>query len=418
MFLKTVEIENLRCFETVRADFSGADSGDIRKWTILLGENGTGKSTFLKTLALITAGSDALTWLLPDPSAWVRNGQEQATLRATLATKAGEERQVEIVIRADDGPSEVIRRNVSGLHALDDALGHTERNYFVAGYGASRRLGDPSFSTQTSKAGRSLPIRAQSVATLFDASHELVSFESWAMSVDYRKQDEGLELVRDVLNRFTPNMSFHSIDRDRGALIFETVDGLVPLDQLSDGFQNVVGWVGDLLFRITQIFDDFKNPLSARGLLLIDEVDLHLHPIWQKRLIDLLDVHLPQMQLIVTTHSAITAQQADADTLFYFDRDGPHVHMRDFEGSPGRLRVNQLLTSSAFGLETDEALNVEQAKSRYRDLVSRPGMSDEEKREADEIQKSLGSDQLGLSREDRVISPDQIELLRRLNEKI
>jgi energy-coupling factor transporter ATP-binding protein EcfA2 len=353
MFLQSIKIENLRCFEAVEAEFGQAE-GETRKWTVLLGENGAGKSTFLKAIALLTAGSDALSWMLPDPSSWVRNGAASARLSGTIATKDGRPREVKLVIEAGDGTADVIRRNASGLAALDNALAHSERNYFVAGYGSSRRLGSSSSGLGMVSQGRSIPPRAQPVATMFDPSHELIPFESWAMSIDYRRKDDGMDIIRDVLDRFTPGMRFVGIDRNRGALLFDAGEGPVPLSQLSDGFQNVVGWVGDLLFRIMQTFDDFENPLSARGLLLIDEVDLHLHPTWQKRLVEMLTTHLPQMQLVVTTHSAITAQQAGEDALFYFSQEDDGIHLRDFRGSPGRLRINQLLMSEAFGLKSDE----------------------------------------------------------------
>ena len=54
--------------------------------------------------------------------------------------------------------------------------------------------------------------------------------------------------------------------------MFDTADGPVSLDDLSDGYQNVAAWVGDLLYRTTGAFDDFSNPLATRGLLLLDEI--------------------------------------------------------------------------------------------------------------------------------------------------
>ena len=72
---------------------------------------------------------------------------------------------------------------------------------------------------------------------------------------------------------FLPGISFHSIVRDKKQVLFETVDGIISLDQLSDGYQNMAAWIGDLLYRITETFRDYNNPLSARGVLLIDEID-------------------------------------------------------------------------------------------------------------------------------------------------
>ena len=71
MFLKSIHLNNVKCFSDIDLSFEGED-GDIRKWTLLLAENGAGKSTLLKAIALATAGSDAIADLLGDPSDWIR----------------------------------------------------------------------------------------------------------------------------------------------------------------------------------------------------------------------------------------------------------------------------------------------------------------------------------------------------------
>ena len=85
-----------------------------------------------------------------------------------------------------------------------------------------------------------------------------------------------------ALKDLLPGSRLTRIDRDQRELIFATRDGELPLDQLSEGYQNMAAWCGDLLYRITEVYKDYKSPLSARGLLLIDEIDLHLHPVWQR----------------------------------------------------------------------------------------------------------------------------------------
>ena len=65
----------------------------------------------------------------------------------------------------------------------------------------------------------------------------------------------------------------------------------------------VAAWIGDLLYRITETFEDYRAPLEARGLLLVDEIGLHLHPSWQRQLLDYISRKLPNFQRVVTTHS-------------------------------------------------------------------------------------------------------------------
>jgi AAA domain, putative AbiEii toxin, Type IV TA system len=254
------------------------------------------------------------------------------------------------------------------MDELDAALEHTTRNYMICGYGASRRL-----AAGSKKVSRSSPFtntRAQAVGTLFSNDAELNPLQEWAADLHYTREDVGLRMVEDVLKHLLPGLKFKEIDRTKRELIFETPDGDVPLSRLSDGYQNMAGWCGDLLYRITSTFEDYKKPLEARGVLLIDELDLHLHPVWQRKLRDFLDTKLPHFQILATTHSALTAQQSGEGELYFLRRPDASAapRLEPFLGSPRKLLIHQLLLSPQFGLETVDSRPVEELKNEYRKL--------------------------------------------------
>lgn len=375
MFLRKLELRNIRCFADACIDFGDPEAGS-RKWTVLIGENGTGKSSVLKSVALLMAGSDALTELIGDPDAWIAHGEEEAELRLTIATAEDEERQLCLRFYRGEGLSRFIGRSQDDLKPLNDALEHAARNYPTFGYGSSRRLGEASLSSEGGGSFRQQ--RARSVASLFSRQAELNPLEAWAMQLDYRSDGADLDMVRAVLTDFLPEISFSRVDKSRSRLMFETPDGEVPLGELSDGYQNVAAWVGDLLYQISATFEDYRQPLNARGLLIIDEVDLHLHPIWQRRLLQFLDTRLPRMQLLVTTHSVITAQQAPAHSLFYCVRRGGKPVVEPFGTDPGKYLLHQLAATEAFGQLSDESLEVEHLKTEYRDLHHKSAKSGDE----------------------------------------
>ena len=155
--------------------------------------------------------------------------------------------------------------------------------------------------------------------------------------------------------------------------MFRTVDGEVPLNQLSDGYQNMAAWCGDLLYRITEAFPDRKDPLATRGVLLIDELDLHLHPVWRRQLVDFLSALLPNFQFIATTHSALTAQQSGEGELFVIRREGAKQRpvLVPFVGEPRLMQLHQLLMSPMFGLESMDSVAVEKARDTARKLHTR-----------------------------------------------
>ena len=316
MFLKKLSLINFKCLSKFELSFEKTAS-ENRKWTLILGENGTGKSNILKSIALVTSGSNALGELLGNADNWIKFNEKSCSIFAELETKKGEERKISLQFSRGDNLSKIISNNKDSLHLIDDAIENADRNYFVVAYGASRRLSNEVFSNfEKSRNSRSINVR-----NLFDNASTLNPLTAWIIELDYRSGSEGISLVKEALHDFLPGISFHSIDKEKKQVLFQTVDGVIPLDQLSDGYQNMAAWIGDLLFRITETFTNYKKPLEARGLLLIDEVDLHLHPKWQRRLLNFVGNKLPNFQVVATTHSPLTAQQADTGELFALKRN-------------------------------------------------------------------------------------------------
>jgi hypothetical protein len=393
MFLRRLRLNNVRSLETLDLAFLKPD-GTIRQWTLLLGENGCGKSTVLRACALLLAGSEALPELLGEPDSWIRLGQSEALLHADLVTAKGEPRQVEIKLQRGDKLKDVYERNKQTLDELDRALEHTPRNYLTIGYGVSRRLSADQ-SLNAGKTGAQRHPRARSVATMFSNDAVLNPLESWAMDLHYRRGAAGLRIIKLALEKLLPGVGFAGIDKEQRQLLFDTPDGTLPLAQLSDGYQNVAAWCGDLLYRITEIFADYKNPLTARGLLLVDELDLHLHPLWQRQLIAYLSEKLPNFQIVGTTHSVLTAQQAGAGELCVLRRPAPDSAplLEQFMGEPRRMMLHQLLVSPIFGLTTVDSTQVETMRHEFNQLRAKPvaAMSAEEKQRLPELRDEIKS---------------------------
>jgi predicted ATPase len=364
MFLQKLHLENFRNLEDVKFDFRNPD-GTMRAWTILLGENGCGKSSVLRAVALLLAGQDALPELLGSIDPWIRNGAEECRMSAQFRTGENEDREATLVLRRGQGISQVLVGNAEGLGGLSSALSRSATNCPLAGYGVYRRLG----SSGRGRGGGQYfnAPRANAVATLFSPDASLNALDAWAMDLHYRQKEAGLAIVRDTLADLLPNVRFKEIDREAGTLIFETPDGLVPLRQLGGGYQNIAGWCGDLLFRLTGTFGYSKNPLQATGLLLLDEIDLHLHPVWQRQLRSFLASKLPNFQVLASTHSPLTAQQSGEGEIHTLQRDEDgSVTVNHFAGSATLLTVQQLVASDVFGLSTTLSTEMESARTQWK----------------------------------------------------
>lgn len=363
MYLHRVQIKNFRAIHDMTLDFSDGEAS--RRWTVLLGDNGCGKSSVLKAIALVLAGSEALPDLLGEVDDWIRNGQLRAEITLTFATAEGDARKAHLVINRGARRDLVLKDNAAGLEQLDNAIAKAERNYFVAGYGAFRR--PPSHDSSNSQSYGVK--RSANVATMFSASRELVSLQQWAIDLDYRRGSEGLGIVADALNKLLPTMEFARIDKQTRQLVMRTLDGDVTLSNLSEGYQAMAAWTGDILYRMSEIFKDWKQPLHARGLLLIDEMDLHLHPLWKRKFVDFLNDAFPNLQIIATTHSPLSVQQCGKGELYVIQRDeraGPVL--TPFGGDPSKMRLSELFLSPLIGLKTLDSPKVEALRNEARKI--------------------------------------------------
>jgi hypothetical protein len=317
----------------------------------------------------------------------------------------GEHREIQLKLPRGASVSKLFDVNKETLAQLDAAILRADRNYLTMGYGASRRLNT---DAQAVFRGLKLPWRARSVASLFSPDAVLEPLESWVIDMDYRgRKKQGQKLVERIAKDLMPDVNFYGIDRDRKRLLFKTPDGVTPLTELSDGYQNVAAWCGDLLRSITEAFRNYDDPLIARGLLLVDEIDLHLHPVWQRRLRSFLERTFPNLQFLATTHSPLTVQQAGEGEIIVMKRldskDGPIAE--PFEGAPNTMMIHQLLMSPIFNLESMDSLEVQEKRKQYRSLKKKAKRTKQQTQKLKRLRGSLKA------------LPDIAEGFKRINDK-
>jgi len=99
----------------------------------------------------------------------------------------------------------------------------------------------------------------------------------------------------------------------------------VRVDGLGYGYQTMIAWVVDLAKRLFERYPNSNNPLAEPAIVLIDEIDLHLHPEWQRKIIQFLTAQFPNTQFIVTSHSPLIVQSADNINLVLLEKKGEQV---------------------------------------------------------------------------------------------
>ena len=170
---------------------------------------------------------------------------------------------------------------------------------------------------------------------------------------------------------------------------FKSFSGWVPLRRLGYGYQTLIAWVTDFASRMGERYPDSSDPLKEPAIVLVDEIDLHLHPLWQRKLISFLSERFPNTQFIATAHSPLVVQAAENANIAVLKRVGDHVEiMNDPEQIRG-WRIDQILTSDLFGLKSASPPEVERLLERREQLLGKRKLKRSEQTELDEIQVKI-----------------------------
>ena len=306
MKIESFSIQNYKCIKDLAVDCRGAD-GEIRQWTVLLGENNTGKTNVLRALALLRP--------LESEVEIERNGNKNITTKYAPTVLAAH-------------PSTVIEAMLTG--GVKWGIGRSSRTIWedpidlhIYGYGVSRYPARVILSEREAKPGE----------TLFRASARLLDFQEWLLQLDYsqksgsEKSRKRLQKMHDLVSSdLFPGVTDFNFKKDGNnehvVVVFAAgKDGDVRFEELGFGYQTSLTWLADLCKRMFELYPDAENPLQEEAVVLVDEIDLHLHPKWQRDLVPTLSKVFPRVQFIVTTHSPHVLQSMADVNLYVLRRD-------------------------------------------------------------------------------------------------
>ena len=135
-----------------------------------------------------------------------------------------------------------------------------------------------------------------------------------------RFRDPQLQAVRAAVKRFLPGIGGLRIRRAPLRMIIDKNGEELRVDQLSDGEKCTLAMVGDLARRMAIANPALEDPLAGKGVVLIDEVDLHLHPGWQRRVVSSLEETFPNCQFLVSTHSPQVVSHVTSERIWLLER--------------------------------------------------------------------------------------------------
>lgn len=348
MFLKKVELRNIRSIEHIAWEIP---PDDAYGWHVILGDNGSGKSTMLRAIALSLVGPDEAPALRQAWKEWLRRDAEKGTVELTLdwdenfdgfakkgKTPKWEYNWVRCGLRfhRDRRAANRDQIKLESIKYRPSAERHVwgrGSGWFSASYGPFRRFsgGDKDMEKlyySNPKLARHLSIFGESVA--------LSECLAWLIQLHVKRLEgkpEGdlLDRIIEFVNQsdFLPHDTrLESVSSD-GVRFVDGNGCEVDVESLSDGFRSILSMTFELIRQLAATYG--QNALFAPedpskvivpGVVLVDEIDAHLHPTWQRRVGVWFREHFPRIQFLVTTHSPLVCQSADEGTVFRLPRPG------------------------------------------------------------------------------------------------
>ncbi|MDE7339101.1 MAG: AAA family ATPase [Lachnospiraceae bacterium] len=355
MRVKMIKVSNFKGIDNLEIPFEG-------KSTILFGINGVGKSTILRAIDLIYANIISLL---------VSSKKKLAQLELDDISYGKTRAEINVVFQFPDGRLKEYSRSIfrSGgrkhrMSELRELVALFEEYYIEKGnddgngnwiekedmknmpvfvnYGVNRSVFDVPLRakngqfTKLSAFDKAIEskIDFRTLFMWFRNQEDIENQEKVRKNDAY--EDRSLLAVKKAMLAMLDGFDDIHIDRRPLAMKVRKDGRYLKINQLSDGEKCTIALFGDLARRMALANPQLSNPLDGQGVVLIDELDLHMHTSWQRKVMNVLRQTFPNIQFIITTHSPqILGELDDTFNLFYMLRENDKVSLQQYKSFIG-----------------------------------------------------------------------------------
>lgn len=433
--IKRLALRNYRLFGETEQTLNFSEDKNV---TILVGNNGSGKTSILDAIAT-------------EISTFTSNFQGQSIRQFSdydVHINENEELGDYLKVNSDfitryNGEIEISRYRQGSTKAPDGVLKNV-RSYaetlmqmlannepcelpIVAYYGTGRgQIKAPERKRDFKKAFS----RWDAYSGALEANANFKQFIEWfdLMEDEERREKENqrnwdykskpLNTVRRALNTFVgdrfsnPRMELHPLRFVMDETLPDGRTRQMRIEQMSDGYKIVTAMVADIASRMAEANPSMQDPLQSGGIVLIDEIDLHLHPKWQRTIIDKLTETFPNIQFIVSTHSPILLSGAleKAQIMILNAESVTDVQALDYIN----YDISQLLLSDLFGIDSSRSTKWTPFINEQKSLLEKSIRTPEEEERLKELDKTLSA----LSYGETLAQIQSRELIQKIAERL
>jgi hypothetical protein len=394
MYIEAVDIKNIRAIDSLKIRFAKPAG-----WHVIIGDNGTGKSSVVRAIALALIGPEKALALRLAWEDWLSRGQQAGYIKLMIAanewdrtvnTKKASVKALTtpVPVELSFSLEKVWRgadfKDTSFIVVIDSNINAKTRSprkevwsdyagWFSAAYGPFRRFtgGNPDWNKvfySSPKVGAHLSAFGEDVA--------LTEALEWLRELDYQrlKQQEAdntpsetghtLEYIKRLINE--SGLLPHGATLDRieteGPVFLDGNGNTIPVTQMSDGYRSVLSLTFELIRQLVRVYGSTavfqqlaknqqnKLEVDLPGVVIVDEIDAHLHPTWQTRIGQWFLKCFPNIQFIVTTHSPLVCRAAENGSIYRLAAPGSDEKSREVTGiERERLIYGNIL--DAYGTE-------------------------------------------------------------------
>ena len=404
--IESLVIDNFRGIRHLSVNLGG-------RMNLFAGENGAGKSTVLQALRYL------MSWYVSR----MMNREGRGMMLTQKDITQGQP-FCRLIIKLEDGTTwklfkksskfrgkAIDRTDLSDLTALTDVMVNDHERFggyvkfpVVGFYGVDRAVAEvkPKL-TKKSKMG---PLDSYEIR--LNNGHNFSKFFTWFREAEDLENEEyrekgtllpngQLTAVREALGRISPDYSHFRVSRNPRDFLMDKDGQQFSINQLSDGEKCYLTLVGDIARMLSMTNRGDADPLLGKGCILIDEVDLHLHPVWQSEILGRLTQIFPRCQFILTTHSPFVVSNVKSfedDKFFLMEQ----CEAREVGGNTYGRRIDQILLEF-FHVESLRNSEVEKAINQlWSHLSDKDYESEEYKRLKEWLRRRIDSSDEALAR--------------------